>query len=103
MIAAVTGGTGFIGVPLVKALVARGDRVRVLARPTSDVSMHDGVEIVRGDLFDAASVYRLCAGADAVFPVAGDLSFWRGHNAHQDRINIDGTRSVMKAAAAARV
>lgn len=106
MLAAVTGGTGFIGAPLVRALSARGDRVRVLARATSDVSLFDGlagVEIVRGDLFDQASLRRLCAGADGLFHLAADLSFWRGANQRQDATNIAGTASVMRAAKASGV
>lgn len=105
MLVAVTGATGFIGAPLVRRLVARGDRVRVMARPTSDLSAFEGldVEVVRGDLFDSASMRRLCAGADALFHLAADLSFWQGVAAEQDRINVEGTRRAMDAARAGGV
>lgn len=53
----VTGATGFIGLALVKRLSAAGLRVRCLVRPGSDISrLPRGVEIVRGDLLDAASL-----------------------------------------------
>ena len=52
MRALVTGGTGFVGGALVRALVASGAQVRVLARPTSQTEALEalGVEIVRGDI-----------------------------------------------------
>ncbi len=105
MLAAVTGGTGFVGTYLVKRLVARGDRVRLLARATSDLSVFDGlpVDVVCGDLHDAAALRRLCAGADGLFHLAADLSFWRGAREIQERVNVAGTRNVMTAAKAGGV
>ena len=106
MLFAVTGGTGFIGTVLVRRLSKDGHRTRVLARKSSDTSRIEalpGVEIVRGDLLDIASLRTLCAGADALFHLAADLSAWRGNNANQDLVNVDGTRVVMKQAAAAGV
>ncbi len=101
MLCAVTGGTGFIGSVLVARLAERGDRVRVLARPGSDVTPFAhfaNVEIVPGDLHDGASLRRLCAGADALFHLAAHVSFWRGSIAEQERVNVEGTRFVMDAA-----
>lgn len=47
----VTGATGFIGRHLVRALVARGDRVAVLVRsPEKRSVLPDGVEVVEGDM-----------------------------------------------------
>lgn len=106
MLAAVTGGTGFIGTALVRRLAARGDRVRVLARASSSTDAFAGlagVEIVRGDLFDAASLRRLMVGVDGLFHLAADLTFWRGARATQDRVNIAGTEAVMREAKACAV
>ena len=101
MLCAATGGTGFIGSVLVTRLAERGDHIRLLARHGSDVTPFLGfpnVEIVRGDLFDGAALRKLCAGADVLFHLAADLSFWRGARAAQDHTNIEGTRFVMDAA-----
>ncbi|HVO29849.1 MAG TPA: NAD-dependent epimerase/dehydratase family protein [bacterium] len=101
MLAAVTGGTGFLGSILVTRLAQRGDRVRVLTRPTSDVSALarlPNVELVRGDLADAAALGGLCAGADVLFHMAAVVSWERSSRDAQERVNVEGTRAVMEAA-----
>lgn len=74
----VTGATGFIGSVLVGELLARGDRVRALVLPPEDV--HDlekkGVEIVRGNLNEPASLRGICAGVDTVYHLAGRVTDW---------------------------
>jgi uncharacterized protein YbjT (DUF2867 family) len=63
----ITGGTGYVGRPLGEALVARGHRVRVLARAASLSRVVDGATAVQGDALDAGSVERsLVAGATLV-------------------------------------
>ena len=66
----VTGGTGTSGQPIVKALLDRGQRIRVLARDPAKaaVNLGDDVDIARGDLFTphpapSCAVARTC-GAD---------------------------------------
>ncbi len=60
MLYLVTGATGLVGNNVARLLLARGERVRVLARETSDPRPLAGlnVEIARGDVRDAASVER---------------------------------------------
>jgi len=74
----VTGGAGFVGSHLVDALLARGDRVRVL--DNLDPQAHEGgvarhldddAELIRGDLRDAAAVARALDGVELVFHQAG--------------------------------
>ena len=68
MRAFVTGGTGFVGAHLVRALVARGDEVTCLVRtPTKAQALGwRGVRIVRGDLDDARALREGAAGAEVV-------------------------------------
>jgi dihydroflavonol-4-reductase len=105
MDALVTGGTGFVGANLVRELTAVGASVRVLARPGGDRRALDGVkvEIVEGDLLDAASLARACAGVDTLYHVAADYRLWAPDPAVLHRVNVDGTRAMLQAAGAAGV
>jgi nucleoside-diphosphate-sugar epimerase len=72
----VTGGTGMIGANLVHRLVADGYQVSVLARPTSSLlrlrPVEKRIEIIEGDLVDAASVTAVVqhAAPQTVFHLA---------------------------------
>lgn len=70
-IAAVTGGTGFLGRYFVDALLAAGWHVRVLVRRVPSRPMPSTVELVPGDLGDADALSRLVEGASAVVHAAG--------------------------------
>jgi len=100
MLALVTGGQGFIGSHLCARLVAEGHRVRVLARPSSDLSGLAGlqVDVVRGDLTEPASLGPAVSGAEAIFHVAGALKGLRETDLF--RVNADGTKNLVVAAAA---
>lgn len=96
----VTGGTGFVGGALVRALHARGERVRVLARPTSDTAALEalGIEIATGDILERSSLERALAGCDTLYHAAAIYEFWNPDKAHLMRTQVDGTRTVMGAA-----
>ena len=70
----VTGANGFLGCHVVRALLARGDRVRALARENADISALRGIEseIVRGDVRDIESLRRAMKGCEQVYHVAAD-------------------------------
>ncbi|MBI4561434.1 MAG: NAD-dependent epimerase/dehydratase family protein [Candidatus Rokubacteria bacterium] len=101
----VTGGTGFVGANLVRALVADGHRVRVLARPQSDRRALAGcpVELVTGDLLEPESLQRAVTGCRVVFHVAADYRLWTPTPALLYRANVEGTRHVLEAALRAQV
>lgn len=101
MIAFVTGGTGFVGGHVVRALLDRGARVRCLVRGKSRRDNLDGlpVEVVVGDLRDEASLRQAMAGTDVVFHCAADYRLYVPTPDVMYASNVDGTRNIMKAAA----
>jgi len=105
VVSLVTGGTGFIGAHVVRALLARGREVRCLVRPGSSRENLTGlpVEIVDGDLTDPASLRRGCAGADVVYHVAADYRLWLRDPREIYRTNVEGTRALLRAAGDAGV
>lgn len=100
MLNLVTGGAGFIGRRLVHRLVADGERARVLALPGEDVSGLDAAEVARGDITAPATLAPAFAGVDRVFHLAAVVGDW-GPEPLFWRVNVDGTRHVLDAAAAA--
>jgi dihydroflavonol-4-reductase len=101
----VTGGTGFVGTHVVRALLARGERVRALVRPSSrreNLSDLD-VEIVEGDLTDRASLARGMKGVSTLYHVAADYRLWCKDPQELYRANAGGTENVLSAAAEAGV
>ena len=101
----VTGGTGFIGANVVRALVDAGDDVRVLVRASSDRSNLDGlgVALAEGDLGDRDSLQAAMDGCSRVFHIAALYSFWVRDPDALFEANVEGTRNVLEAAAAAHV
>lgn len=68
----VLGGTGTVGSNVVRELTSRGVEVRVLTRdPEKAKSLPPGVQAVRGDLLDPATVRSVFAGMDGVFLLNG--------------------------------
>jgi nucleoside-diphosphate-sugar epimerase len=98
--ALVTGGSGFVGGRLITRLVSCGWRVRALARsPDSEAAVKAlGATPVRGDLNDAGALQKAMEGCEVVFHVAAHFKLW-GEQALFDRVNVEGTRAVVEAAA----
>lgn len=98
MRACVTGGTGFIGGPLVRRLLAEGATVRVLARPSprADALESTGAQIVRGQLGNYEATARAVEGADVVFHIAAKVSP-PGTKSDFFETNSSGTESILKA------
>jgi len=96
----VTGGAGFVGSSVVRALLERGCDVAALVEPAGDTANLDGldVEIVSGDLRDAAAVGRAVSGSRTVFHVAALYRFWAPDPSSFYDINVTGTRNVLDAA-----
>jgi len=100
-----TGATGFVGAAVLRSLVAAGHQVRALVRPSSDRRNLTGVdcEIVTGDLVERESLQRAVRGCEAMFHVAADYRLWVPDREQMNRINVQGTVNLLRAAAAAGV
>ena len=96
----VTGATGFLGSAVTRALLGRGEVVRVLTRTTSDRTNLDGlnVEISEGDLRDPGSLGLACEGCDTLYHVAADYRLWTPNPEELYESNVEGTRMLMRAA-----
>ncbi len=101
----VTGGTGFVGAVLVRHLIERGEHVRVLVRPTADRRLLTGVnaEFAEGDLSDPLTLARCLRGCGSLFHVAALYRLWAHDRTEFYRVNVDGTRHLLQAAAEAGV
>jgi len=96
MNALVTGGGGFLGGAVVRRLVARGNRVRSLARGQYPELDALGVEQIRGDVADAGVTDAAVAGCDIVLHVAAQAGVW-GPYVEYHRANVVGTQNVLSA------
>lgn len=96
MNALVTGGGGFLGLAIVRALRARGDTVRSLSRQEHPALRELGAEHVRGDVAEATAVSAAARGCDTVFHVAAKAGIW-GAYVDYHRANVLGTENVIAA------
>jgi len=105
MTSLVTGAAGFVGSHVVRALLAEGERVRVLVRPTSDRRNLAGldVEIIFGDVRDPRAVTAAVQGCDVVYHLAARYGSRPEEAAETYSVNVGGTKCVLGAALAAGV
>ena len=101
----VTGGSGFIGSHVVRALAKHGDELRLLARRGSDLDHLSDLEFERttGDITDRRAVRRAIKDVEQVFHVAGSTSMRAGAWERIFEVNVTGTRNVLEEARRAGV
>ena len=105
----VTGATGIVGMPLVVKLLAKGQTVRALHRPSSnrarvDQAVRDSVpdglsrfQWVEGDVTDPDSLEVALEGVTRVFHCAALVSFHKADHAAMRAINAEGTANLVNA------
>lgn len=97
--ALVTGASGCVGSALAIRLHELGVRVRILVRPGSDIRSLEGIPMAvhTGDICDAGVLRKAMEGCDAVFHTAAMVTFARKAGEEQHRVNVLGTRAVVRA------
>src|SRR5215218_6763236 len=92
----VTGGTGYLGQAIVRALLAHGHEPVVFARLASVSGL--SVRTIDGDVRDRAAVQKAADGVDAIIHAASMVSIWHPRPALFDEINVGGLASTLDAA-----
>jgi nucleoside-diphosphate-sugar epimerase len=94
----VTGASGFLGGALTRALVEKGEDVRILVRTTSDLRhLADlPIDLALGDLEDQASLRRAVHGVRIVYHCAGLATDWAPWESFY-RANVTGVRNLLEA------
>lgn len=96
MRALVTGGGGFLGGGICRALRAQGHAVVCLQRSAAPALAALGVEVRAGDIADAQTVADAARGCDTIFHVAAKAGHWGSYDEYF-RANVSGTRHVLAA------
>lgn len=99
----VTGGTGYIGSRAIAALLARGHRVRALARPGSQRKLPDGCEVALGNALDAATFAYQVAPADTFLQLVGVAHPGPSKAAQFETIDFVSARESVGAASRAHI
>jgi len=96
MKALVTGGGGFLGSAIVKALLKRGDSVTTIQRGHYPFLKDLGVETIQGDLTRADDINTAASGCDVIFHVAARAGVWGDYDDYY-QANVVATRNVIDA------
>jgi dihydroflavonol-4-reductase len=98
-----TGGSGFLGGALLKALVERGDDVIALARSDSAAQALLAAQVVKGDTVDEDAMAEGMRGCDIVFHVAGMNTLCPEDPVEMIHVNVRGAEAAVRAAARAGI
>ena len=99
----VTGGTGFLGAYIIKALTEKGYTVRAIRRKNNlpafiPAEIFTKTEWVEGDVLDVVSLENAMEGVDAVIHSAALVSFTKKEQKQMYKVNVEGTANVVNIA-----
>lgn len=93
-----TGGAGFLGGAITRALLAAGHDVVLLVRGGRRPGLPEAAAIVDGDIRDAARFASAAEGCDAIIHTAAMVKIWSARRQDFDDINVGGLRNAIAAA-----
>lgn len=101
----VTGGTGFVGKAVIRALLAQGFLVRCLVRPGSehDLKGFESIDRVPGDVLQPDGLAASVEGCSALVHLVGIIREQRGRDVTFDRLHTQATRNMLALARAAGI
>ena len=102
----VTGGTGYLGSALVRALAQRGDDVVVFSRHAAEPvapALPGRITHAAGDIRDRDALARAADGVDAICHMAALVSVWRPRASDFDEVNVTGLLNVVDVCRALRI
>lgn len=91
----VTGGTGFLGSHLVPMLTKAGHSVRLIGRTAPNKALGE-LEFIKGDLSDRVAVRRALEGVEAIYHLAGLVSFKPVDGRRMYELHVDCTRELLR-------
>ena len=96
----VTGATGHVGNVLVRKLLERGEKVRALILPGESRESITGWMLKRSRAISSIWIHcsNPCKGVRGVFHLAGVISIMPGPNPFVRKVNVDGTKNILRAA-----
>ena len=101
----VTGGTGFVGKSVVRALLAHGFLVRCLVRPGSEANLRgfEAIDRVPGDVLAPDNLVSCVEGCAAIVHLVGIIREHRAHGVTFERLHTDATANMVAVARQAGV
>lgn len=101
----ITGATGRIGNVLVKNLLSQGQKVKILARKTSNLLplKNYKIDISYGDILDSSSLENALINCEYVYHLAGYINISNKNKNLTFNTNIEGTKNVLKACEQANI
>jgi 3beta-hydroxy-Delta5-steroid dehydrogenase / steroid Delta-isomerase len=99
----VTGGSGFVGANLVRALLERGHQVRSFDRAPSPLPQHPKLEVLKGDITDKAVCEAAVDGIDTIIHTAAIIELMGGASVTEEyrqrnfTVNVGGTENLVEA------
>src|SRR5262245_63012717 len=101
----VTGGTGFVGKYVVRALLARGFLARCLVRPGSEGGLRgfESIDRVPGDVLRPEGLVACAEGCAAIVNLVGIIREHRARGITFDRLHVQATSNLLRVAREAGV